>query len=426
MEPRQKSCMPCAESKRKCDRHRPECRRCIQRDIDCSYPQPKKSRRRQREVPTPSSTPQDQSASDQNENEATSDDILGSILGFGDWDSTAASVINFEVPAPPPFSGAMNDLFLSSIPFPETSLASKKSGPWFLLPDTWDMHHTNRQSSCSSEPTKVEPYIDFVKDLLERWVDSGHTDFVHERLYGPMMPPCLQDAFTTLAAYLHCSKATKDVMLQAAEDGSKRLTNETQPPLGLLDHLAHVQSLFVYVYIRLFDGTIHMRASAERQIPLLRQWLHRTLQVAKHYQGTPQEQALFTSDGQLPPQADYDTVASAWKLWILTECIRRTFIIATVTLNIYECLLRGWEECNGACMFTAGRGLWKADSAMAWSRIVSSKEVHMIPSMQPEPFMSQHSAAEVDDFVAKVWSFIVGPDRIRWWVDQSESQAIST
>ena len=39
---RQKACIACAESKRRCDRQLPTCQRCLDLDGDCTYPQRKK------------------------------------------------------------------------------------------------------------------------------------------------------------------------------------------------------------------------------------------------------------------------------------------------------------------------------------------------------------------------------------------------
>ncbi|KAI1458315.1 hypothetical protein F4805DRAFT_145321 [Annulohypoxylon moriforme] len=89
---RQKACIACADSKRKCDKQLPECQRCmaLDRDVDCLYPEPKRRRRdpfmrlhpmrnaQAEEVPPPLNN---------NYNNYISVDTLENNLDFGNWGS---------------------------------------------------------------------------------------------------------------------------------------------------------------------------------------------------------------------------------------------------------------------------------------------------------------------------------------------------
>jgi len=102
-------------------------------------------------------------------------------------------------------------------------------------------------------------------------------------------PTCLQDAFTTLTAYTHRNPAVKETILQIAEERSSALSRQSAPTVGgaqgILAHLARVQALFVYEFIRLFDGSVRPRASAEQQLPTLRQWVIQMWEAVKRYRG---------------------------------------------------------------------------------------------------------------------------------------------
>ena len=244
------------------------------------------------------------------------------------------------------------------------------------------------------------------------------------------MPSCIQDAFTTLAAYVNRTSAIKNAILQIAEDRAMALTCQLAPVTsgtkGLRAHLARVQALFVYVFIQLFDGSVPSRASAERQIPILRLWVTEMLDVARQYQG-----ADLTLKMLRPPLAasdfdrEYDISMASWDLWVLSESVRRTHIIIDTVLNTYQTMTQGQSECTGGVMITARCGLWDAESAAIWSERCDRDSPLLVPSMQPGNCISQHAADEIDDFVKMFWTFIVGTDKMKSWVDNSSRKKIA-
>jgi len=189
---------------------------------------------------------------------------------------------------------------------------------------------------------------------------------------------------------------------------------------GILAHLAGVQALFVYEFILLFDGSVRLRASAEQQLPTLRRWVIGMWEAVKQYRG---------EDGFLghPPlqwtanefDREYDASSELWKLWILTESVRRTHVIIDTIANVYETMTKGWVNCAGSVMFTARRGLWEAESAVKWFELSYAKPPLLVPSLQPGALISQYAADECDDFVKMFWTFIAGTDKIRCWIDSS-------
>jgi Fungal Zn(2)-Cys(6) binuclear cluster domain len=396
--PRQKACIRCAKSKRKCDRKLPECQRCLDRDEECSYPQRK---RRRRDPPFPS---------------YDDTDALENSLDFEVWDA---------------------DLDISRIPtFPDASLLAQELGldsdniscPWFLQDETWILRQCEHEPACNTV-IELESFVSAVNEMLRSWVTNGHNSFIHRRLYEQGMPLCLQDAFTTLAAYNGRTPAVKEIILRIAEERSAKLALESTPTAGgmqgILAHLARVQALFVYEFITLFDGSVRPRASAEKLLPTLRQWILMMLEVVKGYRG--EDSSLSHRPLQWTTEQfdrEYDTSSDMWQLWILIESVRRSHLVVDTIANIYETMTKGLVDCAGGVMFTARRGLWEAESAVKWFELCCEKSPLLVPSLQPGPLISQHSAEELDDFAKFYWRFIVGADKIQCWIDKSKTSRI--
>ncbi|RWA12345.1 hypothetical protein EKO27_g2738 [Xylaria grammica] len=451
---RQKACIPCAESKRRCDKELPECRRCIDKDLDCVYPQPKRRRRdlgTAREVqavqdpvsaltggrdPAGSLILPDHS----NVNTNTSPDAMGGgDLDFEYWDSAAAG--NLEI-------SFLNDAVITYVPTSATSASNpcpnqglgvdnstdfrgKLCTPFFLRDETFAIQHKQEDPACVTT-VEMQPFIGEVEKMLQSWVTNGCNGFIHQRLYDKGMPTCVQDAFTTFAAYANRTPATKETILQIADDRASALTHHAVQPVvngaqEIWAHLARVHALFVYVFIRAFDGSVRMRASAEQQLPILRSWVTQMWETAKRHRW---DDYPSVKDGRRPLlgtsgefHSDYDAAMEIWQLWILTESVRRTHLIIDTVLNTFRLMTVGWAECEGYVMCTVRRGLWDAESAVKWFNLCrgDAKSPLMAPSLTPGPMISQYPAGDFDDFAKLLWSFVVGTDKIQCWVDKSSN-----
>ncbi|RDW59932.1 hypothetical protein BP6252_13019 [Coleophoma cylindrospora] len=414
---RQKACISCADSKRRCDKQLPECQRCLDRDANCVYPQRKKDRRnsiaRKRQAAELPPIPSFADA-----------DVLGNSLEFGDWVAMGAadptvSLLDVAIPYVPTLSTSFTNLSTQGTVLERGDVANKTS-LWFLRDDTWAMKPCNQEPACVTY-VELEPFVGAVEEMLQCWVRTGHNSFIHRRLYEKGMPTCLQDAFTTLAAYSGRTPATKETILQIAEERSLALAKQSPPTAegaqGILAHLARVQALFIYEFIHLFDGSVRLRASAEQQLPTLRLWAIRMWEIAKRYRG--QDGYVPSSWNATEFDREYDASSQMWQLWILTESVRRSHLIIDTIANIYDTMTKGWAECPGAVMFTTCRGLWEAESAIKWFELSCAKPPLLVPSLQPGPLISEYAAEEIDDFAKLYWRFIVGTDKIQCWIDKN-------
>lgn len=312
-------------------------------------------------------------------------------------------------------------------------LSGSETSPWFLQDETWVKEHQQPHGSAGVE---LDPFIHAVEGMLQSWARTGHNSFIHERLYGKSMPPCLQDAFTTLSAYTSCTPVVKETILQIAEDRSSALACESLPSAAVgggdgdggaaavRGYLARVHALFTYIFIRLFDGSVRARAAAEGQLPTLRRWLTQLWEAMQRYRNEyhnpgplASQQTTSGTTHNFGGHDCYNAATELWQLWILTESVRRSLIIIETIANVYECMVRGWAECTGAVMFTARAGLWEAKSAVKWLELSSVESPLLASSLCPERFISRYAAGEIDGFAKVVWGCAVGVDRMQCWID---------
>ncbi|KAF4173833.1 hypothetical protein CNMCM8927_006598 [Aspergillus lentulus] len=418
---RQKACIACAKSKRRCDKQLPECQRCLDKDVECEYPEPK--RRRRNPIV----------GDNQAEEFPTDPDALRSYLtDFEDWGAiSGAADLNFPlsdvmVPFVPPLSIPANSVQAQDAALPRADIVSTQC-PWFLRDETWTMRHSNEEPACKTG-IQLEPFIRAVEEMLRSWVRNGYNSFIHRRLYEYCMPTCVQDAFTTLAAYAGCTPAVKETVLQIVEERLSVLVRQSPPTdshaHGILDHLGRVHALFIYEFIALFDGSVRLRATAEKHIPTLRQWVTQMWEAAKSNRG---EDCPWDN----PPlqwtasefDKEYDVCSAMWRQWVLTESVRRSRLIIDTVMNVYETTTKGWADCTGSVMFTSRRGLWDAESAIKWFELCSLKPPLLVDSLQPGALMSQYSAEELDDLAKLYWTYIVGADKIQCWIDRTSIAA---
>ncbi|KAK6949394.1 hypothetical protein Daesc_009469 [Daldinia eschscholtzii] len=423
--PRQKACIACADSKRRCDKQLPECQRCLDRDVDCVYPQPKRRRR-----DPPADTSQVEGLPAVQGPIPADPDVPGPGLDFGDWGAIGAGDLDMSlsdlimpyIPSPP---ALIPNQPAQRIALESDGVPSSTPNAWFLGDETWTLQHSQKQPRTPTN-LDLEPFIQAVEEMLQFWVRNGYNSFIHRRLYDKDMPACVQDAFTTFATYVGRTPAVKDTILQIAEQRSSALVNQVPciaagGAQGLRAHLARVHALFVYQFILLFDGSVRSRAHAEKHQPTLRQWVAQMCSAAKQYRG----EDIFPRDPHSYSWAlskfdrEYETASGMWKLWVLIESVRRSQLIIDTISNVYDTLTKGWAECTGAVMFTARRGLWEADSPMKWFELSSAKEPLLVPSLLPGPLISQYDADEFDDLVRVVWSCVIGTDKMKGWIDKS-------
>ncbi|KAK5989000.1 Transcription factor gsfR2-like protein [Cladobotryum mycophilum] len=471
---RRKACIVCTRAKRRCDKKLPSCNRCLDRQVVCQYPSTRPYARRS----APSSananaelleTPATAVAAVTSESAALRADGGG---GGGDPSTAWANNNQLETSEPGANDDQANDMLLlgaagqsdeenellgfgGSIDGGDTDPADSS---WFMRNETWAIHQRNRGNTNHHYPRTplvlLRQFIRAVKQWLQQWMEENHCPFIHGQLFAETgFPQCLQDAYSALAAYANKTEKNEDMVMQLIEEKSNALLRQHQPQeqqsspfadnptddmylsmslpvLRTIDHLARVQALFIYQFIRLFDGDIRQRALAERQIPTLTSWIKQlwtsanldaSLQTTFGDGSYPfaENDMGTTSSSSSPHEDGIYAVAKVWRDWLLSESVRRTWLVANYTQCIYLTLRDGMGPCEGTVQFTARRGLWDAASAGAWLRRVRSHDPLFLPCYETDQLFFSAIASEVDIFALAAMSLTWDSVKFDAWISKS-------
>ena len=369
-----KACISCIRSKRRCDKKLPSCHRCTQKDIICRYPSERPYSRHPARA-------QRGSWDTYGESFCQADDPL--IFGLGGGGDGREYTSSNESCVPGPFEPGLMDL----------GAPIEVQGLWYRREDSWGIHYGN---SADVEPgirlTDLKDYKNTIRGWLQQWVGEGHCPFIHRELYADTgLPQCLQDAFASLAAYSTKNEKNEAMVMQLVEDKANSLLRAAHADgqdLRITQRIARVQALFVYQFIRLFDGDIRQRAQSEKSIPVLAGWANQLLESAR-LEATMR--CLDSSRSQPLPAVE-------WRDWIRAESVRRTWMVALYTQAIYTTLRDGVGACPGSIAYTLRRGLWDASSDVSWAEIVSTQGPLFMRTDSPSKVLATVLASEVDAF----------------------------
>lgn len=429
-----KACRACAKSKRKCGREQPACLRCQARGAVCDYPPTRPGSfvailDNAPLMPPPHST----------HSTHTTHPTLTPPLSIASATSSpegaipsAGSAPNRSlVPVPPgiPLGG----------PIPVPPISSRQCLAWFLNADSWKVDHQEVSLSTSFCNSFLKIYVTHMQDWLGQWATTGANPFIHAHLYVARFPDNLQIAFTTLTTYRNRTKQNVDIVLKIVEDQASKLVESSSSDgilsnsspsshgLSLLDQVARLHALVVYQTISLFDGDIRSRHLAEARLPLLGRWAQQLLDSARQkFSSTPAVLDMTTALYFGP----MDSQEHPWYLWILTESIRRTWLVAGGLEAIYSMLQRGWHPCPGGVMFTTRKGIWDAPSALAWEASCSvgaPEGVGFIHRFETNRLFGTTTPDMIDDFTRLIMETTYGGERMqKWRQEMGTPAAIST
>ncbi|KAI0844350.1 hypothetical protein F5Y00DRAFT_248995 [Daldinia vernicosa] len=405
--PRFKACAACTRAKRPCSKRLPRCDRCERRNIPCRYPPPYLTAR------------------DYAETDSGSAATEASLTRTGA--ALPIHVVSFEPSYPKTSEAQPGDPFHPCCAgFPENTKTLPLGHDWFYRSDSWTISRSNTPSFPTEafDVRALKQYITTVQSWLRLWVATGRSPFIHHRLYSPKMPRCVQDAYTALTAYLARTPESSEICFQIIRDRAEGLVEEAQPtggsmPLDPFDHLARVHALFVYQMIGLFDGDIELRVEAESRISTLTSWVAEMwdsaeLDASLYSTMLALEQDVGSSEGT--PTAAPTDETTAWRRWILSESIRRAWIIVTITQSIYLLFKTGWSHCPGSVNWTPRAGVWDAPDQYDWCKLVMSGSGPLfIPGLRADVLYKEASPSEVDEFGHAVLIAEFGSESMAKW-----------
>ncbi|KAI1372381.1 hypothetical protein F4677DRAFT_432719 [Hypoxylon crocopeplum] len=424
---RRKACAACTKAKRPCSKRLPCCDRCERKNVPCRYP------------------PVHQTARDY----AVSDSALAAATGEDAVHAEAAlpiHVFSFE-PFYPDVDSCAQD---GGVYHPcSTGLARKtKTLPlgydWFYSSDSWMIAHSSTPAfpSESFDTTALKNHVATVQGWLRQWATTGRSPFIHHRLYSQKMPHCVQDAYTTLSAYLGRTPENSDLCFRiireqaagiveeaqratpipiaasAAADGQTELIGGTVL-LDPLDHLARVHALFVYQMIGLFDGDITLRATAESHMSTLMGWVEEMWHSAEFDASIYSTMVALEKDAcnrENGSTAVAGNETTTWRRWIVLESIRRAWLLVVITQSIYQLFKDGWTQCAGSVNWTTRAGLWDAPDQYSWSKLVMGGPGPLfVPSLRADLLYKEATPAEVNEFGHAILIAEFGLEKMAKW-----------
>ncbi|KAJ5445290.1 hypothetical protein N7491_001372 [Penicillium cf. griseofulvum] len=341
MPPSRKSCLACAQSKRRCDKGLPKCGRCLAKNTDCEYngrnPGLRKTTGRSVEVSIAVAEP-------------FAEDLAS------DWQLQRSPA----VPAAAILSPCTSDPFFnfSNDPFDLESIPQNGFLSETFMEDTIAQQNPNdigRITSSTTAQARVEFAAKKLAALPKTFSQQGQTMFIHRRLFQDRTPPALQDALSTCALY--CLKNTENqaLVFRNLEHKRQQLIAKIEPLLApKMDLLEALQALIMYQIISLFDGDIRLRAQAEAD--------ELVLLIAA---------PLAPIEAQCMP----GSTSPSWRRWLIEESSRRTVITAFMLKGVYSYLKLGHDTVPDLQMgFTAQAALWNSQSETSWQRAQGERE----------------------------------------------------
>jgi hypothetical protein len=417
------ACSACARSKRKCGRQMPSCARCADRGKSCVYP-PSRSSAASSSRPLLSdalrgSVPR------------VEDGLLAEVAG-----NTSSRTTNLNL---------ADDLMLGlAFPFIDSdfatpsSLIQTPSAPatrtdWFLAPETWRISHgVDTSADVPFGKATMKKYVTILQSWFERWVTTGSNPFIHPRLYSANFPACVQVAYTTLASYIHRTPASTDTVLRIIEDRSNDLLQENGAVLNLVGaeewvdggeqdvdlfaQLTRLHALMVYQIIGLFDGDIRSRHVAEGHMAVQNSWAGKLLHSAAKALSSTHAVATHLV-GCLPRPSTPSQ--EQWYLWILSESIRRTWLVAVSLSPIFSALQQRWSVCPGGVMYTNRNGLWDAASATEWEKQCLRRNVAFLQRFECAKLFDNAEPADIDEFGTAMLDMTFDGELLEMWRDKS-------
>jgi hypothetical protein len=204
---------------------------------------------------------------------------------------------------------------------------------------------------------------------------------------------------------------------QGIPSSSSSNTSTQTRPLDTLEYLARVQALLIYQCIGLYDGNVRLRRLAEQHAPVLERWL---MQLLEHVSQVPCcGSAVVSLDEKMPFTLDLASPIPSenlvWYSWIISESMRRTWLIASGVQGVYKLIQNGTGTCLGGTMFTSRRGFWEAPSATVWEKQCCDVYAGLVRLTEVDKMFAMVPLEEINEFAKLVLECTYGVEQAERW-----------
>ena len=107
-----------------------------------------------------------------------------------------------------------------------------------------------------------------------------------------------------------------------------------------------------------------------------------------------------------------------WYLWILSESIRRTWLVAVNLSPVFSALQQRWAACPGGIMYTNRSGLWDATSAAEWENRCSDRNVAFLQRFECAKLFDEAEPADIDEFGTTMMDMTFNEELLEKWRDR--------
>jgi hypothetical protein len=173
--------------------------------------------------------------------------------------------------------------------------------------------------------------------------------------------------------------------------------------------------------IGLFDGNIRSYHLAESRAPALAELLDSTLKNASAT--LTQEMSMDGSTFSLAHL--FAPTELLWRSRVISESLRRTWLVIQSISASYDGLKQGWAPCNGDVMFTNREGLWSVDSATVWAKMFVDQDVRFVGRSYAECLFLV-TPEETGEFTKFMLENIFGKERTSNWLSGTRYVNIAT
>ncbi|CEF76908.1 unnamed protein product [Fusarium graminearum] len=365
---RRKSCAACTKAKRRCDFAIPACLRCSQRRIHCQYP---------------SRVMREQFSSSE-----ASVAVSPDYLTTDDSSPQLAESLPSDTPIIEDFNAVISgldacseDLGVLEFPLEDNTLKFVEQ-PWTLTaPSTQDFSHVPQRIL-----NRLQWATDEIKRAPEKMVLENQTPWSHPLLYKDGMPRSLQES------------RVNDLLAAPA-------------PITPLECLAHTHALILYQIIRLYDGDIGARASAERIIPAIEA---SAVSLFSYAQFDIDATAIALPTYPIAPTKSF------WQDWILQESLRRTLLFSFFFVQAYRimsgCKIMQCDGRLGLChAWTLSAHLWDATTPLSFAEAWRDKNHYVVTNAIFSEVLAEAQADDIDVFGKIMISSLMGRDEAEGW-----------
>lgn len=412
-----KACKTCAYAKRQCDKGVPTCKRCQEMEISCQYPAGRPYSCRTK---PPTSVAQSSQRAPRTEH-------IVDLEGLDDSQSAPKDETCEEF-TPLDVSSSL------------TTVAGVATSSWFLQADSWTILHpevVGTEEDVLARMSDLKEFIVTVRSWISQWAREAHCPILHRHLYSETgLPQCLEEAFAAVTMFEAKTDANEEVVLRIIEKSADKLLQEALVSadscleeggaLGLqtAEHLARVQALFIYQFLRLFGSDIRQRARAEAATPAMmgmNSMMWDSANTNAYLETSLGFVGLFSQSLRLGGAGPSDPWGQQWRDWLLAESVRRIWLMVNYTHAVYTTLRDGLGSCSGGVAFTARKGLWDAQSAWSWRQIVQKHDPLFVQCQAMEQIMLSLPVKEVDSFCLSVVGIMWGAPKLDLWRAKSEA-----